>query len=281
MDRPGKVIAVGRNYAAHARELGNAPPEAPFFFLKAPSTMVGDGDPIVLPFDIEGEVHHEAELAVIIGRKGRRIPAAEALDFVLGYACANDVTARTEQKALQERKLPWFGGKNADSFLVLGPLVPAAAVPDPGALRIRCLVDGAVRQDGTTADMTHGVAALVSHASRRLTLHPGDVLLTGTPAGVGPLRPGETVEVAIEGVGRIRNPAPRPDAAVRSTALAAAAVCRGRAKAHAAHRASAARAGERCPMPSCASDPLRHRRHCASRHWTGCSPAATGADRTG
>ncbi len=210
VERPGKVIAVGRNYAAHAREMGHAPspaPEAPFFFLKAPSTIVGHGDSIVIPFDIEGEVHHEAELAVVIGKAGRRIAVERAMDHVAGYLCANDVTARTEQKWLQERKLPWFGGKNADSFLCLGPaLVPAAAVPDPRALRVLCLVDGEVRQDGSTAEMIHGVAALLSFASRRLSLQEGDVILTGTPAGVGPLRPGQSVEVRIEGVGSLVNP---------------------------------------------------------------------------
>lgn len=204
---PGKVIAVGRNFLAHARELGNLPPEAPFFFLKAPSTAVGNGEPIVLPFDVEGEVHHEAELAVVIGRAGRRVPADRAMEIVAGYCCANDVTARTEQKSLQERKLPWFGGKNADSFLVLGPsLVPRSAVPEPARLVVRCLVDGRVRQDAPCSDMAHGVAALVAAASLRLTLHPGDVILTGTPPGVGPLRPGETVEVRIEGVGSLVNP---------------------------------------------------------------------------
>ena len=206
MDRPGKVIAVGRNYAEHAREMGGSGKEPPFFFMKAPSTMVGPGGPIVIPFDISGEVHHEAELAVVIGRSGRRIPAAAALAHVAGYACANDVTARTEQKALRDKGLPWFGGKNADSFLCLGPALPASAVPAPQALRVRCLVDGVVRQDGNTADMILGVAELVAHASLRLTLHPGDVLLTGTPAGVGPLRPGESVEVRIDGVGSLVNP---------------------------------------------------------------------------
>lgn len=203
--RPGKVIAVGRNYAAHAKEMGNATPAAPFFFLKAPSTAVGPGTPIVIPFDVEGEVHHEAELGVVIGTAGRRIAPERALAHVSGYCCANDVTARTEQKALQERKLPWFGGKNADTFLCLGPAMPAARVPDPQALRIRCLVDGEVRQDGSTADMILGVAALVAAASRRVTLLPGDVILTGTPAGVGPIRPGQTVEVRIDGVGSLVN----------------------------------------------------------------------------
>lgn len=204
--RPGKVLAVGRNYAAHARELGNAPPEAPFFFLKDPTTAAGPGDPIVLPYDVQGEVHHEAELAVVIGREGRRIPPEKAMEFVLGYCCANDVTARGEQRALQERKLPWFGGKNADSFLCLGPGIALRdTAPDPATLRVQCIVDGVLRQDGAAADMVHGVASLVSHASRRLTLHPGDVILTGTPAGVGPLRPGETVEVRIPGIGSLVN----------------------------------------------------------------------------
>jgi len=203
---PGKVIAVGRNYAAHAREMGNAAPDAPFFFLKAPSCTAGPGEPIVIPFDIVGEVHHEAELGVVLGRRGRRIPSDRAMEFVAGYCCANDVTARNEQRALQEKKLPWFGGKNADTFLCLGPVVPASAVPDPQALRIRCLVGGQVRQDGSTADMILGVAALVAAASRRVTLLPGDVLLTGTPAGVGPIRPGDTVEVRIDGVGSLVNP---------------------------------------------------------------------------
>jgi len=204
--RPGKVVAVGRNYAAHARELGNAPPEAAFFFLKAPSTLVGPGAPIVIPFDVEGEVHHEAELAVVIGRSARRVPEERALEFVSGYCCANDVTARGEQKALQAKGLPWYGGKNADSFLALGPAMPAAKVPDPGRLRVMCLVNGAVRQDGSTAEMIRGVAALVAAASRRITLEPGDVILTGTPPGVGPIRPGETVEVRIDGVGSLVNP---------------------------------------------------------------------------
>ena len=205
--RPGKVIAVGRNYAAHAKELGNAPAEAPFFFLKAPSTAIGNREPIVIPFDVEGEVHHEAELAVVIGQAGRRIPEERALAHVLGYCCANDVTARTEQKSLQERKLPWFGGKNADSFLVLGPGITLRdMVPDPADLRVRCFVDGQARQDASTGEMIHGVAELIAHASRRLVLEPGDVLLTGTPAGVGPIRPGQIVEVRIDGLGSVINP---------------------------------------------------------------------------
>jgi 2-keto-4-pentenoate hydratase/2-oxohepta-3-ene-1,7-dioic acid hydratase in catechol pathway len=201
------VIAVGRNYAAHAREMGGAPTEAPFFFLKDGTTAIEHGDPIVIPFDIEGEVHHEAELAVVIGLEGRRIRPERAMEHVLGYCCANDVTARTEQRALQERKLPWFGGKNADGFLVLGPGISLRdTAPDPATLRVQCLVDGTLRQDGAVADMVHPIAALLVHASRRLTLFPGDVILTGTPAGVGAILPGQTVEVRIPGIGSLVNP---------------------------------------------------------------------------
>jgi 2-keto-4-pentenoate hydratase/2-oxohepta-3-ene-1,7-dioic acid hydratase in catechol pathway len=205
--RPGKVLAVGRNYAKHAREMGNVAAEEPFFFLKAPSTAVGPGEAIVIPGDLEGEVHHEAELAVVIGRRGRRIPRERAMEWVFGYACANDVTARTLQRKLIEAKLPWFQGKNMDTFLAFGPgILPARFVPDPGALRIRCLVDGAVRQDAPASEMTNGIPALLAAASRWVTLEPGDLLLTGTPAGVGPLLPGQTVEVRIEGVGSLVNP---------------------------------------------------------------------------
>jgi len=204
---PGKVIAAGRNYAAHAREMGGAPAEEPFFFGKLASCAVGPGAPIEIPSDLPGEVHHEAELAVVVGRAGRRIPAERALEWVAGYLCANDVTARTLQRRLQEKKLPWFEAKNADTFLALGPgIVPRAFVPDPAALRVRCFVDGRARQDAPTSAMIHTVASLLAHASRRVTLLPGDVLLTGTPEGVGPLVPGESVEVRIDGVGSLVNP---------------------------------------------------------------------------
>ena len=208
--RPGKVLAVGRNYAAHAEELGNEVPEAPFFFAKVSSSAVGPGRSIVIPRDLEGDVHHEAELAVVIGRAGRRIPRERALDYVAGYTCANDVTARTLQLSLKEKKLPWFAGKNLDTFLALGPgIVPADGVPDPSALRIRCFVNGDLRQDAPTSLMLNDVASLIANASRHLTLEPLDVILTGTPAGVGPLVPGDEVEVRIDGVGSLVNPVKR------------------------------------------------------------------------
>lgn len=205
--RAGKILAVARNYAAHAKELGNEVPEAPLFFSKASSIAVGPGSPIVIPRDLEGEVHHEAELAVVIGRAGRRIPRETALDYVAGYACANDVTARTLQLSLKDRKLPWFAGKNLDTFLAFGPaMVPADLVSDPGALTIRCRVNGELRQDAPTSLMLNDVPALIEHVSRHLTLLPLDVILTGTPAGVGPLVAGDTVEVEIDGLGTLANP---------------------------------------------------------------------------
>jgi 2-keto-4-pentenoate hydratase/2-oxohepta-3-ene-1,7-dioic acid hydratase in catechol pathway len=207
LGRPGKVLAVGRNYAEHAKEMGSAPTEAPFFFLKAPSTAIGNGDPIVIPWDVTGDVHHEAELAVIIGLKGRRIPEERAMEHVLGYCCANDVTARTEQKKYIEKRLPWYGGKNADTFLALGPgLTLRDSLRDPMDLHLQCIVDGGIRQDDRTSSMVHGIASLIACASRRVTLEAGDVILTGTPAGVGPLVPGQTVEVRIEGLGSLINP---------------------------------------------------------------------------
>ncbi|MHC4822280.1 MAG: fumarylacetoacetate hydrolase family protein [Planctomycetota bacterium] len=193
MERPltGRVLAAGRNYRKHAAELGNRAAEEPFFFLKDAASAVGHGEEIVIPRDLAGEVHHEAELAVVIGREGRRIPEENALDWVDGCLCANDITARTVQFDLKERGLP--PGK---------PVMPA----NPGDLAIICRVNGEVRQEDRTSSMVHSVQALVAAASLHLTLQPGDVLLTGTPAGVGPLRAGDVVEVEIEGVGTLSNP---------------------------------------------------------------------------
>jgi 2-keto-4-pentenoate hydratase/2-oxohepta-3-ene-1,7-dioic acid hydratase in catechol pathway len=207
VERPltGRVLAAGRNYRKHAAELGNRAAEEPFFFLKDAASAVGHGEEIVIPRDLAGEVHHEAELAVVIGREGRRIPEENALDWVDGCLCANDITARTVQFDLKERGLPWFGAKVADTFLAIGPGKPVMPA-NPGDLAIICRVNGEVRQEDRTSSMVHSVQALVAAASLHLTLQPGDVLLTGTPAGVGPLRAGDVVEVEIEGVGTLSNP---------------------------------------------------------------------------
>jgi 2-keto-4-pentenoate hydratase/2-oxohepta-3-ene-1,7-dioic acid hydratase in catechol pathway len=161
--------------------------------------VVGPGDPIVLPA-LSAEVHHEAELAVVIGGIVRRVPVQRALDAVLGYTCANDVTARD----LQRSDGQWTRAKGFDTFCPLGPWIETDL--DPAALGIECRVDGEVRQSATTADLLRGVAELIAYASAVMTLLPGDVLLTGTPAGVGPIHDGQRVEVTIEGIGTLSNP---------------------------------------------------------------------------
>ena len=201
---PSKVVAVGRNYAAHAAELGNdiadQPDDLPLFFLKPSSSVVGPGDPIRLPLDESEEIHHEAELAVVIGSLCKDADVDAAASAVFGYTCANDVTARD----LQARESQWFRAKGFDTFCPLGPAITTDL--DVSDVAVRCLVDGEVRQDGSTAQMLRGVPELVSAVSRIMTLLPGDVVLTGTPAGVGPLRPGQTVGVEIEGIGALLNP---------------------------------------------------------------------------
>jgi len=193
-----KVVGVGRNYADHAVELGQEVPAEPLLFLKPNTAVVGPGDAIVLPRQ-SAEVHHEAELAVVIGRVCRDVPPERAADVVLGYTCANDVTARD----LQRSDGQWARAKGFDSFCPLGPWIETDL--DPADLAVTCDVDGERRQAGRTSAMVHDVAALVAYVSQAFTLLPGDVLLTGTPAGVGPLREGEEVSVTIEGIGTLTN----------------------------------------------------------------------------
>ena len=162
--------------------------------------MIGPGDAIRLPLDESEEIHHEAELAVVIGSLCKDVTVAEAADAVFGFTCANDVTARD----LQRREDQWFRAKGFDTFCPLGPAITTDL--DVADVAVRCLVDGEVRQDGTTADMVRGVPDLIAEISSVMTLLPGDVVLTGTPAGVGPLRPGETVGVEIDGIGALLNP---------------------------------------------------------------------------
>jgi 2-keto-4-pentenoate hydratase/2-oxohepta-3-ene-1,7-dioic acid hydratase in catechol pathway len=205
----GKIVCVGMNYRDHAAEAGLDVPERPVLFAKWPNALIGPGDPIVVPA-FTSEVDYEAELGVVIGRRVRDVDAGEALDAVAGYVCVNDVSARDVQFSDGQ----WTRAKSFDTFCPVGPrLVPAEEVPDPQALRIRCLVNGEVMQDSSTAQMVFGVAEIVAHASRGMTLEPGDLIATGTPAGVGftrrpPifLRPGDEVTVEIEGVGTLTNP---------------------------------------------------------------------------
>jgi 2-keto-4-pentenoate hydratase/2-oxohepta-3-ene-1,7-dioic acid hydratase in catechol pathway len=199
--RPGKIVCVGRNYGAHAAELGHALPAEPLLFLKPPSAVIGPGDPIVLPRLPErlSRVDFEGELVAIIGRRLRHAAPESALEAVAGYTCGNDVTARD----LQEADDQWTRAKGFDSFCPLGPVV---APLDPAHLSVVTRVNGAVRQRGDTGEMLHSVAELLAYISGIMTLEPGDAVFTGTPPGVGPLHDGDVVEVEVEGCGVLRNP---------------------------------------------------------------------------
>jgi len=195
---PSKIVCVGRNYAAHAAEHGTVVPDEPMLFLKPPSALIGHGGEIVLPSGV-GRVEHEAELAVIIGRRAAHVRREEALHYVAGYTCANDVSARDYQK----KDGQWGRAKGFDTFCPLGPWIVTGL--DPSGLAIACHVNGEQRQSARTSEMVFDVAALISFVSGVMTLLPGDVLLTGTPSGVSPLAGGDTVEVTIEGIGTLRN----------------------------------------------------------------------------
>lgn len=202
---PGKILAIGRNFAEHARELGNAVEEEILFFAKLPESIAPHGAPIRIPRGA-GRVDHEAELAVVIARDGSRIPEAKAFSHVAGYTCLNDITAREQQMADKAKGKPWLRSKSRDTFCPLGPyLVPLDDVADPHRLRIVCRVNGEVRQDGNTSALIHPIGKLISALSFHATLRAGDVIAIGTPKGVGPIRPGDTVEVEIEKVGLLRN----------------------------------------------------------------------------
>ncbi|WP_194916016.1 fumarylacetoacetate hydrolase family protein [Catenulispora rubra] len=199
---PSKVIGIGRNYAEHAVELGNEAPGADdpaVVFLKPSTSVIGPSDAIQYPLGVSFDVQHEAELAVVIGRLCRQVPAARVPDVVLGYTCANDVTARDLQRAEKQ----WGRAKGFDTFCPLGPWIETEL--DPSDLAITCTVDNELRQAGRTAQMTRSVADLVSYVSEAMTLLPGDVILTGTPAGVGPIVVGQQVSVGIEGIGNLTN----------------------------------------------------------------------------
>jgi len=194
---PTKVIGVGRNYAEHAEELENEVPEFPLFFLKPSTAVIGASDPIVYP-ETTDELHYEAELGVVIGRPCRDVSDDEALDYVGGYTCVNDVTARD----WQDRESQWVRAKGGDGFCPLGPYIHDEAVENRS---IKTRLNGETVQDSSTEMMHFGVAELVAEASRFMTLREGDVIATGTPEGVGPMEPGDTVEVEIEGIGVLEN----------------------------------------------------------------------------
>ena len=206
---PGKLLAIGRNYAEHARELGNEAPSEPLVFAVLPSAVIGPGDTIEWESALTQQVDYEGELAVVIGRRARKVSEADALDFVFGYSIANDVSARD----LQTRDKQWTRAKGMDTFCPLGPaLVTADDIPDPQSLRIVTSVDGVERQNGSTAEMIFSVRRLIAYLSRAFTLNPGDTILTGTPAGVGKalsppqfLGTGSVVSVRIDPIGELTN----------------------------------------------------------------------------
>jgi 2-keto-4-pentenoate hydratase/2-oxohepta-3-ene-1,7-dioic acid hydratase in catechol pathway len=201
MNRPGKIVCVGRNYREHVQELGHVLPAEPLLFLKPPSAVIGPGEAILLPRlpPQLARVDHEGELVAIIGRPLRHVTPAAALEGVLGYTCGNDVTARD----LQNSEDQWTRAKGFDTFCPLGP---AVLLIDPADVLITTRVNGDVRQSGRSRDMVVSVGELLAHISRCMTLEPGDAVFTGTPAGVGPLNEGDVVEVEIEGIGVLRNP---------------------------------------------------------------------------
>ena len=197
-----KVVAVGRNYAAHADEMGEEVPKTPLTFFKPNTSVIGPGEPIIYPA-ASRQVDFEGELAVVIGRICKEVPISRVREVIFGYTVANDVTARDLQKSDGQ----WARAKGYDTFCPLGPWITThQGLEEVAALSIRTTVDGELRQDGTTSDMIFKIPELVAYISSYTTLLPGDVILTGTPSGVGPIRPGQQVSIEIEGIGTLTNP---------------------------------------------------------------------------
>ena len=196
--KPTKIVAIGLNYRDHAAEMNKPLPPEPLMFMKPSTAVIGPGEAIRVPM-WAGEIHHEAELGIVIGRRASRISEADAMSVVLGLTCGNDVTARD----LQKKDVQYTRAKGFDTFAPIGPCVALGL--DPSALTVEGLVNGAVRQSSSSRELIFPVATLVAHVSRVMTLLPGDVILTGTPSGVGPIVPGDTVTIRIEGIGELTN----------------------------------------------------------------------------
>jgi len=206
LPRPNRIIAIGRNYAEHAAEVGSEAPTEPIVFQKSSGCVIGPDQPIMLPDDV-GRIDFEGELAVVIGKLGRNITEADAMGHVAGYTLMNDVTARDEQKRHIAQGLPWFMSKSYDTFGPLGPcIVTADEIKNPHNLELTLAVNGEVKQKANTSEMIFSIPKLIAYISRRITLEPGDVIITGTPPGIAPIRPGDTVEVSIPEIGTLSNP---------------------------------------------------------------------------
>jgi 2-keto-4-pentenoate hydratase/2-oxohepta-3-ene-1,7-dioic acid hydratase in catechol pathway len=202
---PSKIVCLGLNYRPHAREFNLNPPSAPLIFLKPPSAVIGPEEPIVLPRTWR-RVDHECELAVVIGKTAKYVPEARAREYVLGYTCLNDVTERQ----LQKEDGQWTRSKGFDTFAPIGPWIETEV--DPDDLQIETLLNGEIRQTGRTSELVFGISSLISFISSVMTLLPGDVIATGTPAGISPMKPGDVVEIKIEKIGTLRNPVVAPEA---------------------------------------------------------------------
>ncbi len=196
---PSKIVAIGRNYEEHARETGSQPPVEPLMFLKPSTAVIGPGDAIARPAQLSKRVDFEGELAIVFGRLCREVPPERVPEVIFGYTCANDVTARD----LQASDGQWARAKGFDTFCPLGPWIETGL--DPGDVRLTTTVNGELKQDGRTSLMIHDIAALVTYVTAVMTMLPGDVLLTGTPAGIGPLQDGDIVSVSVEGIGTLSN----------------------------------------------------------------------------
>ncbi|CAI9274931.1 unnamed protein product [Lactuca saligna] len=194
-----KIVAVGRNYAAHAKELGNAVPKEPVLFLKPTSSYLENGGTIEVPHPLES-LDHEVELAVVISKKARDVPEASAMNYIGGYALALDMTAREIQASAKSAGLPWTVAKGQDTFTPISSILSLSRVPDPHSLELWLKVDGEIRQKGSTEDMIFKIPFLISHISSIMTLLEGDVILTGTPKGVGPVKVGQKIEAGITGI---------------------------------------------------------------------------------
>ena len=199
----GKIVCLARNYAEHARELGNETPVAPVLFMKPASSVIGDGEAVCIPAYSQ-ECHYEVELAVLIGKQCRAVSAENGMDHVAGYGTAIDMTLRDVQNQQKAKGLPWEIAKGFDTACPLSDFVPASAVADPHNLRLCLSVNGEQRQDGCSADMINRIPQIIAHISAIFTLEPGDVILTGTPAGVGQVVAGDVMDAAIEGVASIK-----------------------------------------------------------------------------
>ncbi|AEC52178.1 2-hydroxyhepta-2,4-diene-1,7-dioate isomerase [Pyrococcus sp. NA2] len=201
--KPTKIIALAKNYPEHAKEMGDEVPDEPVIFLKPPSSLIGPGSPIILPRKSR-RVDHEVELAVIIGKRAKNVSAEKAFEYVLGYTIILDITARDLQAEARKKGYPWTISKGFDTFAPIGPRIVDKRELDPSDLEIGLKVNGKVRQLGRTSQMIFKIPELIEYISSIMTLEPGDIIATGTPPGVGPLRHGDVVEAWIEGIGSVK-----------------------------------------------------------------------------